>query len=350
MLKALRDLIDGLSESEAKTWLFQFLYRLQMLDQLDESKEEVAAKVCRMYHEFLDSHAKKARTADTKAAQNVHLVVGASMAGSLNIALEHVGRKNEELVIWVDDLLSIGPVWRLHEESGVNKRQEWLCEHLHDEDDYYMGEYAAAFLRFLQRVDRLRSDVPVTLWVGENAHEQTALRFLVYLLRDKANPVRLINTTARYHEVIRPQYDIVFRHSGEMSAKDLAALYAENRENGSFLSEPERKRLEREWLRLSAEERVLRVWKDGQLHSAAEDSFDQDIVQSVRDAQRRGNGEFIKAARAVGEAMANVPEHVGDAFIEYRVRQLIYEGILEIKGVPKAMRSYSIRLKERASC
>jgi hypothetical protein len=36
---------------------------------------------------------------------------------------------------------------------------------------------------------------------------------------------------------------------------------------------------------------------------------------------------------------------VGDAFLEYRLRTLINNGVFDIKGVPKGMRYYSVKLK-----
>ncbi|TQR38069.1 DUF3658 domain-containing protein [Brevibacillus brevis] len=36
---------------------------------------------------------------------------------------------------------------------------------------------------------------------------------------------------------------------------------------------------------------------------------------------------------------------MGDFFLEYRIRHLIYSGVLELKGIPKSMRHYSIRIR-----
>jgi len=53
----------------------------------------------------------------------------------------------------------------------------------------------------------------------------------------------------------------------------------------------------------------------------------------------------MKSARLIGEVIGNVDQYIGDGFVEYRVRLLIMNGIFEIKGVPKAMRYYSVKLK-----
>ena len=53
----------------------------------------------------------------------------------------------------------------------------------------------------------------------------------------------------------------------------------------------------------------------------------------------------MKSARLIGEVLGHLEQYIGDAYVEYRVRQLILNDTFEIKGVPKAMRFYSVRLK-----
>jgi hypothetical protein len=35
-----------------------------------------------------------------------------------------------------------------------------------------------------------------------------------------------------------------------------------------------------------------------------------------------------------------------DSFLEYRIRHLVYTGVLELKGIPKSMRHYSVKLRK----
>ena len=46
----------------------------------------------------------------------------------------------------------------------------------------------------------------------------------------------------------------------------------------------------------------------------------------------------MKSASLIGGALAHLNQYVGDLFLEYRVRNLIYNGVFDIKGIPKAMR------------
>ncbi|WP_422698388.1 DUF3658 domain-containing protein [Desulfofarcimen acetoxidans] len=43
--------------------------------------------------------------------------------------------------------------------------------------------------------------------------------------------------------------------------------------------------------------------------------------------------------------LAHLRQYIGDLFLEYRIRHLIYNGVFQIKGIPKAMRYYSVKLQ-----
>jgi hypothetical protein len=55
--------------------------------------------------------------------------------------------------------------------------------------------------------------------------------------------------------------------------------------------------------------------------------------------------DFMKSSRIIGEVYGHIDNHVGDAFLEYRLRSLIYNGVFETKGIPKGMRYYSVKLR-----
>ncbi|MGG1687655.1 DUF3658 domain-containing protein [Pseudalkalibacillus sp. NRS-1564] len=43
--------------------------------------------------------------------------------------------------------------------------------------------------------------------------------------------------------------------------------------------------------------------------------------------------------------MGHLDQCIGDQYIEYRLRNLILDAAFEIKGIPKAMRYYSVKLR-----
>ena len=111
------------------------------------------------------------------------------------------------------------------------------------------------------------------------------------------------------------------------------------------LSKPERQRLEREWEKVSNTEEKLRIWNDGKLQSVEEDYYDNYLIQitgEIHEAQKEE--DFIKSARIIGEVMGRLEQNISDSFFEYRIRTLSLKGIFDMKGVPKGMGFYSIKL------
>jgi len=47
--------------------------------------------------------------------------------------------------------------------------------------------------------------------------------------------------------------------------------------------------------------------------------------------QKQEIKDFIRAGRVIGEILSQMNEIIGDSYLEYRLRYLIYNGILEIK-------------------
>ncbi|UUZ82376.1 DUF3658 domain-containing protein [Paenibacillus sp. P26] len=106
--------------------------------------------------------------------------------------------------------------------------------------------------------------------------------------------------------------------------------------------------MEREWLSLAEQHEVLRVWDGERIRNVDERYFDTYVLDTVEKIHReRANHEFIKAARVIGDAMGHCGQYVPDGYFEYRLRELVYSGQLEIHGVPKAMRYYSVRRRWR---
>ncbi|WP_050615283.1 DUF3658 domain-containing protein [Bacillus testis] len=103
-----------------------------------------------------------------------------------------------------------------------------------------------------------------------------------------------------------------------------------------------------EWKELSASNAVLRIWENGAIRHVDEDFFDDFIIRSAQRLHQEADScTFMPAARLIGEVLGHIDQYIEDAFLQYRVRQLIEKGIFGLKGVPKAMRFYWVRLYQR---
>lgn len=336
-IKDLQKYIKDLSESDAKSFLISLMLQIKMIQESKDSHEEKIGQLNLLYKKIID--VTKTRNVEEKCYSIVHLVCGESAASSLR-----KGLGTEHKVIGIPDFFAVGPIWQLHQENGRKYRYDWLKDHLNYPDDYLENEYEDRFLETLDDIERLDKQVPIVIWTAENANEQTGLRYLLYLLRNKNNEIYLINTTLAFQVLFNSvEYGVLDIHSGEVSPEKFKKIYEEK------LSEPisiaHRRNLEEEWLALSESRELVRIWENNQIRSVAEDYFDKFIVDAARKLHREQiKHDFIKAARLIGEVYGKY-HYIGDAFIEYRVRSLIYKGVFEIKGVPKGMRYYSVKLK-----
>ncbi|UFU00146.1 DUF1835 domain-containing protein [Radiobacillus kanasensis] len=272
-------------------------------------------------------------------ASAVHIVSSESAAGSLK-----VGLKKSNIVIGFPDSLSIGPLWKLNEKVGQTFRNEWLYEHINYEQDDY--EYENKFTNTLREIEDIPQQVPIYIWYGNNVDEQTALRFLLFLIRAKTNDVFLMNSTELYDRYIRPKStgQQIF-HTGHIEPKDLRLLFEKNRKNPPIF-EQERIQFHSEWNSLAQTKEMLRLWMKDEIKGVKEDYYDSLIINTIETLHlEQGKKDFIMTGRVIEEILSVMNGLINPFFLEYRIRHLIYSGVLELKGIPKSMRHYSVNLR-----
>lgn len=337
MIDEIHKSIKDLCDSDAKNLLLNILFRIKMMQQSKNSPEEILEQLNSIYDLFFK--VVQNRNHVERDYSTVHIVCGESPAGSLRVGL---GRENK--IIGFPDFFAIGPIWELHQKVGRKYRHEWLKDHLNYSDDYFEEEYENRFSKTLAEIDRLKEEVPIVIWTAENSNEQTGLRYLLYLLKQKKNEVFVINTTLAFQELFNTtEFGCLDIHTGEVSGEQLNKIYQEK--ISVPLTDEDRTRFEREWIALSESKGLVRIWENSKIKTVNEDYFDDFIVNTARNLHAmQSKKDFMKSARLIGEVYGQ-NHQLGDAFIEYRVRSLIYKGVFEIKGVPKAMRYYSVKLR-----
>jgi hypothetical protein len=187
------------------------------------------------------------------------------------------------------------------------------------------------------------TEVPIYIWCGNNASEQTGIRFILYLLRDKDNEVILLNSTELYEKYKANEAQSIFS-TGQLNPEDVRLLFEKNKDNKP-LSDQERKQFQAEWEVLSETSEILRVWENEKIKGLPENHFDPPIIRTIE--RLHANQEvkdFIKAGSLISEILTHGNEY-DSYFLEYRIRTLIYNGVFELKGIPKSMRHYSVRLR-----
>ncbi|WP_426450905.1 DUF1835 domain-containing protein [Paenibacillus sp. S-38] len=336
--EALRQVIRDLSEQDAKSML-------SLLFAHDGYSPETHESLKRSLLEM----AKRRPAVGYGTIRQVHIALGDSAGGSLKLTFRApAGEETEHRVLVLRDALpfSVGPLWKLEEQEGREERRQWCMLHINlDDGDEYLFRGEERFREMKDRLEAIPEGLPVTIWVGFDAHEQAGLRFALHLLRGKENPVSVMDTSAAYAALYHsdPRNG---RRTGEINPEEIGRIW-EAQTCSRRLSPQERQRLESEWLELSGRKTALRIWQDGRITEVREDYYDSVLTAAVEHIHRdRGNQEWIRSARVVGEVIGHLEQDIGDAYVEYRLRHLIYQGVLEIHGVPRGMRYYDVRMKQ----
>lgn len=343
----LRNIVKNSNEEEVKSLLFQFLLRINRLEEIEQySEKQLVMDLKKIYSDFLNYKKSQANIRNSTNYKAVHIVFGDSASGSLKFVLKEMGLQQKEQIISLSDNFSIGPVWQLHNEKGLSHRYNWLKNHIIIDAEFIVN-YQAEFNSTVLKIKCIPKNIPIIIWVGENADEQTALRYILYLLNEKTNDIFLMDATKRFKYLFNvPDTECFPLHTGEIISEKLRGIYEKSRK-GRLLTQEERKKLEKEWEQLSTKQEVLRIWRNKEVCSVDEAYYDDYIIDTAKKLyNKRKSNEFIKSARLIGEVIGHLNQSIGDAFFEYRVRYLIMNGIFEIEGVPRAMRFYSVKLRQ----
>lgn len=263
----------------------------------------------------------------------IHLVMSESAAGTLR-----VGLPRPKTVIAIRDSFEIGPLWQLDKNNGLALRNEWLNEHINVELED--AEYLNHFNNTLRQIEDIPKNIPLFILYSDNGDEQVGLRFILYLLKDRNNDIFLINTTKLYKKENPSVY-----HTSQMHPDDLRMLFENDPMNGPLPKE-QLLRYHSEWEELAETHGVLRLWVDESIKHVSEDYYDSFIIETIeRLHKQQQKKDWIKAANLLIELMQSMKGAINIFYLEYRIRELIYNGLLELKGIPKSMRHYSIKLR-----
>ncbi|MED3793531.1 DUF3658 domain-containing protein [Niallia alba] len=235
----------------------------------------------------------------------------------------------------------------MEEKKGLSLRHKWFISHI-NMDEEYLYKYQHSFKNTILELKDVSDQTRIMIWACENSDEQTAQRFILSLLKNKKNDIFLINLVGAYKEIFAKSDSEYFPlHTGELSSEELNVIYEKNKTEQP-LTLTERKRYEQEWEEISNQSKNLRIWKDRKIHSVGEDYYDRFIINTAKALHKKHNNkDFMKSARLIGEIIGHLNQKIGDEYFEYRLIQLVLNGVFEIEGVPKAMRFYSVKLHEK---
>ncbi|MNO17054.1 hypothetical protein D3C76_67450 [compost metagenome] len=337
--------VDHMRENDLKPRLKFMLAQIKRLKDKGGRSEAAVVELIEMYDEIVGREEKKNYWDPTPGCAFVHVVVGDSFAGSMKQALSGLGWADSHKVIVLRENYAIGPLGGLDSAEGRLVRSNWFRDHITEAFEAY-SEFEEEYTDLLGKFACIPPQAQVVLWTSRAANEQAGMRHAVHLLRGTSNMLAVYDVTAICEEMFNtPMASIDYKHSGEIPPDKLREAL-ERMDGSGHLDASVIGILQEEWLAISGQSGVLRIWQDGKIVEVPATYYDNYLLEKLDFlTTTAGDQGFLRAARLIGEALGYCDQFIGDSYFEYRVRQLIYDGILEIKGVPAAMRFYSIRRK-----
>lgn len=338
----LKKIVNALPEREVRSYLYHIFLKVNFLECRDGSVVEFAKELKELYNHILYPKDPIATFNSEGNYKRVHILFG---YGYLKPILKELGKYEEEPVIAVYDNFAVGPIGELHKENGQKQRFEWLKNSLHfTEEDF--GEHVEGFQRSILQINSIPNGVPISIWISENAHEQTGLLFVLYMLKQRSNNISIINTAKLYGKLFKSKAKRYTPfHSGGIIPEELKDIYKYVQENHSYVTEVELNHFKDQWLSLTNQDETLRLWENRELKSVSEDYYDELIIEMAKKIMgKRKKKIFIQALRIIGEVYGRIDQYVGDTFLEYRLRKLIEIGAFKYEGSLEAMHTYSVKL------
>jgi Domain of unknown function (DUF1835)./Protein of unknown function. len=286
------------------------------------------------------TEARSKREEIERLQRHVHIVFSLSDAGSLKVALSKIGRRHENKVLAFNESFSIGPLLHVDQPGGQRNRQQWMLDRFSPFRVLNERNRESLLDPMIEELRAIPEEKSVIIWCSNNSHDQTGLRLAMHLLRDRQQPVQIINFSESLHHMEIPPMAQAYVD------REVYLDMVRNYEHARIITAEEQQQYTAEWKELSNSDHELRLWQNGEIKGCEIEAIDGIIVSAAVSAvQESGDEEgFVKAGTVVAKLFEHFNQVIGDGFIEYRMWSLISNGVFEFRGLPGALYQYSIKL------
>ncbi|WP_281890112.1 DUF1835 domain-containing protein [Paenibacillus sp. YYML68] len=348
-LLAIKGMVEQLNEEEQKAYLSFVLTKVKQLK--TEQTEDALTGLIELYDMLEKLPTRRAWWDPVPSCTHVHIVTGDSFAGGMKQALQSLDWTHTHKVITLRDHYELGPLSGLDSPEGRQERSRWFLDH-YAEEYGTPPELEGWHQELLDKLKRIPKEAEVVLWTCGNAQEQLGMRHALYLLSSysQESSVSIHDACAMCEELFnRRDAFIHYRHSGEIPPDKLQGALVQVVDSNSKpkQSAASIEQLVQEWQELRRQGGTLRIWQQDAIVEVDADYYDDYVLTKLDDLRPPGDDRFLMAARLIGEVMGHSEQPIPVDYLEYRLREMIYSGALEVRGVPAGMRRFRVRRKSR---
>jgi hypothetical protein len=242
-------------------------------------------------------------------------------------------------IIQIKDDFAVGPIHDIYTEEGIAARKDWWREVLAGGD--YQGLVDEGNIdddkTVRELIDKLTSQPEEKLWIwaAQNKHDVSGYYWLISQLKDFQGRIFILylNNLPFINEkghIFYPVNLFQIQPREFIKAKKLARPVTLS----EFEIDPD------EWKKLCDEQKPVRLLEGGKkLIQKDIDFYDNEILQFI-------SSDWQKVNRLFSAFFSKGKHTTGDAFMLWRIKQMIASGKLQSQGEVRNMKDFEVRVME----
>jgi len=242
-------------------------------------------------------------------------------------------------IIQIEDDFAVGPLKDIFSTEGWEIRREWW-RYVLAGGDYDgrvdSGDVANDRDTVAALIERLRNEPEeiVWIWAAQNKHDVSGYYWLMSQLKDFQGRIFILylNNLPFINEKGHIFYPV---NLSEIPAREFikARKLARPVTLSEFEIDPD------EWSKLCNEEKGVRILEGGKKLSQYDYSYyDEELKKYI-------TGDWIKVNKLINQFLSKSKQATGDAYLLWRLKQLIASGEIEAQGELKGMKDFEVKGK-----
>ena len=277
------------------------------------------------------------RLAKHNTFQMIHIVFQRADVAALQKSFDLDESMRGEIIEIKDDL-AVGPIKDIYSDEGIDIRKQWWKSVLAGGDYEGMSEHQQVddSKTVQDLIERLEKDAGEILWIwaAQNKHDVSGYYWLISQLKQFQGRVYILylNNLPFINEkgsIFYPDNLFTIPPREFTKARKLARPVTLS----EFEVDPD------EWTRLQNEDKGVRILEGGKkLVQYDYDFYDADLKKVI-------SPDWQKASRLIHAYLSKAPHKTGDAFLLWRLKQIIATGEIDVQGEIKNMKDFEVKRK-----
>ena len=244
-------------------------------------------------------------------------------------------------VIQIKDDYAVGPIKDLYTNGKVERREWWKIvleggDYAGKASDEEIDDHVT--MQNIVNALRENENEVVWIWAAQNKHDVSGYYFTLPYFKEFQGRIFILylNNLPFINEkgnIFYPQWLSEIPAKEFLKAKKLAREITPS----EFEVDPD------EWEKLSMAEKGVRILEGGKKLTQEEyDFYDDELKKYI-------SGDWQKAGKIIHQYLAKAKHTTGDAYLLWRLKQLVQEGNIDTQGKTGTMKDLELKWKPASS-